>query len=180
MPVLLCTVSTGVSGCPEFQIFERLTKGPSHLHPSRHPSLQNEPNKRNHNAILFVYFLTFCGISDNSDKSNAFIKLPFISKVNRSNVGKVFGGMSLQKRKESATLMKEWSRLMAHAPFLNRDQGKLTESIQATEPNVCWLPSHWWHPHNQADQMDRIWFKLVGEATFLLLPRRRKEHGKRC
>ena len=104
-----------------------------------------------------------------------YTKLPFISKGSKSkNIGKVFGGMSLQKRKESAPLMKEWSRLMTHAPFLNRDQGKLTQSIEATKPNMCWLPSHWWHLHNQADLMDRIWFKLVGEATFFHLASAKK------
>jgi hypothetical protein len=107
-----------------------------------------------------------------------YTKLPFISKVNKSNIGNVFGGMSLQKRKESASLMKEWSRRMTHAPFMSRDQGKLTLSIQTTEPNICWLPSHWWHLHNQADQMDRIWFKLVGEATFLHLASAKKGEWK--
>jgi hypothetical protein len=107
-----------------------------------------------------------------------YTKLPIISQGERKNVGKVFGGMSLQKRKESAPLMKEWSRLMTHAPFLNRDQGKLTQSIEATEPNICWLPSHWLHLHNQADQMDRIWFKLIGEATFLHLASAKKGEWK--
>jgi hypothetical protein len=107
-----------------------------------------------------------------------YTKLPIISQVSKINVGKVFGGISLQKRKESAPLMKEWSRLMTHAPFMSRDQGKLTQSINGTEAKICWLPSHWWHLHNQADQMDRIWFKLVGEAAFLHLASAKKGEWK--
>jgi hypothetical protein len=93
---------------------------------------------------------------------------PTKNQKKKSSPGKYNSGMMLQKRKETAPLLKDWSLRMVKPPFYGRDQGKLTASIESSSLNtkICWLPSRWWHLENQADVTDRIWFSIFAKATF--------------
>jgi hypothetical protein len=104
-----------------------------------------------------------------------YTKIPLLGKYDRQNAGKIGGGMSIQKRTETAAFLKEWSNRLVRKPFMSRDQGKLTLSIDALDTKICWLPSHWWHLQNQADLIDRLWFSIVvGKGTFLHLASSKK------
>ena len=93
---------------------------------------------------------------------------PAKNQKKKSSPGNYNSGMMLQKRKETAPLLKDWSRRMVKRPFYGRDQGKLTASVESSlNTKICWLPSRWWHLENQADGMDRIWFSIFAKATFL-------------
>ena len=104
-----------------------------------------------------------------------YTSFPIIGKGNRTLSGNYNSGMMILKRKESQHVLKEWSRLLVSPPYVGRDQGKLTQAIEEdstttkTTTKVCWLPSHWIHVQNQADVVDRIWFRLRGKGTFLHL-----------
>jgi hypothetical protein len=93
---------------------------------------------------------------------------PAQNQKKKSSPGNYNSGMMLHKRKETAPLLKDWSRRMVTPPFYGRDQGKLTVSVESSlNTKICWLPSRWWHLENQADVMDRIWFSTFAKATFL-------------
>jgi hypothetical protein len=93
---------------------------------------------------------------------------PAKNQKKKSNPGNYNSGMMLQKRKETAPLLEDWSHRMVKPPFWGRDQGKLTASIESSlNTKICWLPSRWWHLENQADVMDRIWFSTFAKATFV-------------
>jgi hypothetical protein len=98
-----------------------------------------------------------------------YTKIPILGKVDRTNAGKVCGFMSLQKRKETAPFLNEWSNRLVRPPFMARDQGKLTLSVESLNTKICGLPNRWSHVQNQADLMDRLWFAMVGKGTFLHL-----------
>lgn len=96
-----------------------------------------------------------------------YVSLPIVGKNNITLSGKYNSGMMLQKRIESAAVLKRWEELMVHAPFVGRDQGKLTQAIEETEASVCHLPNHFAHVQNEADLVDTLWFGLFhGAATF--------------
>jgi hypothetical protein len=107
-----------------------------------------------------------------------YTKIPILGKFDRANAGKIAGGMSIQKRNETSVFLEEWSNRLIRPPFMGRDQGKLTESVEATNTKVCWLPNHWMHIQNQADLVDRLWFKIVGKGTFLHLASSKKGRWK--
>jgi hypothetical protein len=103
-----------------------------------------------------------------------YTSLPIIGKNNVTLSGKYNSGMMILKRKESRDVLEEWSRRIATPPFVGRDQGKLTDAIDFFGTKLCWLPSHWTHVQNQADLMDRAWFRLHGKGTFLHLSSAKK------
>lgn len=96
-----------------------------------------------------------------------YTTLPIIGKSTKKEAGKICGFMSIQKRKETAPFLNEWSNRLVRPPFTKRDQGKLTLSVEALNTKICELPNRWRHIQNQADLMDRIWFSIFGEGTFL-------------
>jgi hypothetical protein len=98
-----------------------------------------------------------------------YTTIPVLGKADKKNAGKIGGYMSIQKRKETAPFLNEWSNRLVRPPFTSRDQGKLTLSVEALNTNICGLPSRWWHIQNQADLMDRVWFSIFGKGTFLHL-----------
>jgi hypothetical protein len=98
-----------------------------------------------------------------------YTKIPVLGKVDRKNAGKICGFMSIQKRTETAPFLNEWSNRLVRPPFMARDQGKLTLSVESLNTKICELPNRWSHVQNQADLMDRIWFSMVGKGTFLHL-----------
>jgi len=100
-----------------------------------------------------------------------YTKIPFLGleKGKRQNAGKICSFMSIQKRQETASFLNEWSNRLVRPPFMTRDQGKFTLSVESLHTKMCTLPNRWWHVQNQADLMDRIWFAIVGKGTFLHL-----------
>jgi hypothetical protein len=98
-----------------------------------------------------------------------YTTLPIIGGYEKKEAGKIGGFMSIQKRKQTAPFLNEWSNRLVRPPFTARDQGKLTLSVEALNTKICGLPNRWRHIQNQADLMDRIWFSIVGEGTFLHL-----------
>jgi hypothetical protein len=98
-----------------------------------------------------------------------YTTIPIIGKADKKEAGKIGGFMSIQKRKETAPFLNEWSNRLVRPPFSNRDQGKLTLSVESLDTKICGLPNRWWHVQNQADLMDRLWFAIIGNGTFLHL-----------
>jgi hypothetical protein len=75
--------------------------------------------------------------------------------------GKYGGGMWIQKRGLTDKLMNEWGNALIRPPFVTqRDQGKLTDAVEATDTKICYFPSHWKHVQNGADLLDRYWFQF--------------------
>jgi hypothetical protein len=107
-----------------------------------------------------------------------YTSFPVIGKGNITLSGKYNSGMMILKRTQSKDVLERWSQLLVRPPFVGRDQGKLTEAIESLGTKICWLPSRWRHVQNQADLIDRLWFRLTGKGTFLHLASA-KNKGKR-
>jgi hypothetical protein len=78
-----------------------------------------------------------------------YTKIPILGKFDRANAGKIAGGRSILKRKETSVFLEKWSNRLIRPPFMGRDQGKLTEAVKATDTKVCWLPNHWRDAHSK-------------------------------
>lgn len=104
-----------------------------------------------------------------------YTTLPIIGKKDVALSGRYNSGMMILKRNQSSDVLEQWSHRLVRPPFSGRDQGKLTESIDELQTKLCWLPSHWTHVQNQADLIDRMWFRFVHEkGTFLHLASAKK------
>ena len=112
-----------------------------------------------------------------------YTKIPILGRHSRNLTGRYNSGMVIQKRTQSHAVNEKWSSLLVHEPFMGRDQGKLTEAIDETETQICFLPNRWNHVQNQADIMDRIWFHKyfifgANKGTFLHLASSKKGEWK--
>jgi hypothetical protein len=96
-----------------------------------------------------------------------YTSLPIVGQHDIALTGKYNSGMMILKRHASQNILEKWGDLLVRAPFVGRDQGKLTQVVEETGTHVCFLPNHWTHIQNEADIMDRIWFKMVGKGTYL-------------
>jgi hypothetical protein len=96
-----------------------------------------------------------------------YTSFPLIGKYDTSLSGKYNSGMMILKRCASQTILDKWGDALIRPPFVGRDQGKLTQVLEELGTHVCSLPNHWVHVQNEADIIDRTWFKIVGKGTFL-------------
>lgn len=95
-----------------------------------------------------------------------YTTLPLLGGKNKTVTGRYHSGFMILKRDKSAPLLEEWSRLMVHQEFMDRDQGKLTQAIESLHTKVCWQPSRWRHMQIGADNIDNLWFYLTTKGTF--------------
>lgn len=96
-----------------------------------------------------------------------YTSFPIIGKYDTLLSGKYNSGMMILKRYASQTILDKWGDALIRPPFVGRDQGKLTQVLEELGTHICSLPNHWVHVQNEADIMDRTWFKIVGKGTFL-------------
>jgi hypothetical protein len=95
-----------------------------------------------------------------------YTTLPIVGGKNGTVTGRYHSGFMILKRKQSARLLEEWSRLMTHPEFMDRDQGKLTQAVETLRTKVCWQPNRWRHMQIGADAIDDMWFRFTGPGTF--------------
>jgi len=107
-----------------------------------------------------------------------YTHLPIIGKNDIALSGLYNSGMMILKRKESALVLKHWGNLLVHPPWVGRDQGKLTQAVDHTQTQLCFLPNHFRHVQNEADLIDRVWFGLFGKGTFLHISSAKKTRSK--
>lgn len=107
-----------------------------------------------------------------------YTTLPIIGDNNLSLTGKFNSGMMILNRESSRNILKRWGDLLVRPPFVSRDQGKLTQAIDEMDTHVCFLPNRWAHIQNEADLIDRLWFKLAGKGTFLHIASAKKKKKK--
>jgi len=107
-----------------------------------------------------------------------YTTLPIIGDNNSSLTGKYNSGMMILNRDLSHDILMRWGYLLVRSPFVDRDQGKLTQAIEEMGTNLCFLPNRWAHIQNEADLMDRLWFKLIGKGTFLHIASAKKKRKK--
>lgn len=107
-----------------------------------------------------------------------YTTLPIIGDNNPSLTGKFNSGMMILNRESSRNILRRWGDLLVRPPFVGRDQGKLTQAIEEMNTHVCFLPDRWTHIQNEADLLDRLWFKLMGKGTFLHIASAKKKRKK--